>query len=204
MDVSVFETVGEIKKFYDEGTQPSRGIVSLIPYKKLKFSIEQTKEGAINMRATHPLRIFTREIYNTLLRLYMITSVNLVFTFTEKGQQKSVSKRFGPNEDLNSIISDLLDLPHEKIVSMTIDTDYFKITDMPEMEDNVSVILKRGNPKTLFRSLINYMFPFVNIVIERSASGEINISKSENQVTVDLSLKVDDSPLGIKSRKFSV
>ena len=199
MEIDIFDAVNELKSFYEENAPLSK-ISGLIAYKKVSISLEY-KEGVINIKAQHPLVIKIYKIYNILLRLFLIKSVKLTIDFTENNQQKSVSKQFGSDENIGPVIEDLKGLPHDSITDIVIDTDYFKLVETQDMSDKVSIMLKKNGKKELFKSLSNYLFPFINMPANESLLEEINFSKQEDQLTVDVLMKVDGSPMGIKSKK---
>ncbi len=199
MEVDVFDAVNELKGFYENNSEISK-ISALIPYKKVEISMEY-KDGVIRIKAQHPLSIKIYKIYNILMRLFMVNSVKLTMDFMENNQQKSVSKQFGPNEDINPIIDDLKELPHDSISDIVVDTDYFKLVETQDMTDNVSIMLKKSGKKELFTSFSNYLFPFANMPANESLKEEINFLKSEDELTVDMSIKIDNSPVGVKSKK---
>jgi len=199
MEIDIFDAVNELKSFYEENAPLSK-ISGLIAYKKVSISLEY-KDGVISIKAQHPLTIKIYKIYNILLRLFLIKSVKLTIDFIENNQQKSVSKQFGSDENIGPVIEDLKGLPHDSITDIVIDTDYFKIVETQDMSDKVSIMLKKNGKKELFKSLSNYLFPFINMPANESLLEEINFSKQEDQLTVDISMKVDGSPMGIKSKK---
>ncbi|MCL4361953.1 MAG: hypothetical protein OH338_01590 [Candidatus Parvarchaeota archaeon] len=199
MEIDIFDAVNELKSFYEENAPLSK-ISGLITYKKVSISLEY-KEGVIKIKAQHPLSIKIYKIYNILLRLFLVKAVKLTIDFVENNQQKSVSKQFGSDENIDPVIEDLKGLPHDSITDIVIDTDYFKIVETQDMSDNVSIMLKKNGKKELFKSLSNYLFPFVNMPANESLLEEINFSKQEDQLTVDILMKIDGSPMGIKSKK---
>ena len=69
------------------------------------------------------------------------------------------------------------------------------------MSDKVSIMLKKSGKKELFKSLSNYLFPFINMPTNESLLEEISFLKQEDQLTVDVLMKIDGSPMGIKSKK---
>jgi hypothetical protein len=199
MEIDIFDAVNELKSFYDENAPLSK-ISGLIAYKKALITLEY-KEGVIKLKAQHPLNIKIYKIYNILMRLFLVKSVKLTVDFMESNQQKSVSKQFGPDENIDPIIEDLKGLPHDSITDIIIDTDYFKLVETQDMSDNVSIMLKKNGKKELFKSLSNYLFPFMNMPANESLTEEINFSKQDDQLTVDVLMKIDGSPMGIKSKK---
>ena len=199
MEIDIFDAVNELKSFYDENAPLSK-ISGLITYKKVSIGLEY-KEGVIKIKAQHPLTIKIYKIYNILLRLFLVKAVKLTIDFIENNQQKSDSKQFGSNENIDPVIEDLKGLPHDSITDIVIDTDYFKIVETQDMSDNVSIMLKKNGKKELFKSLSNYLFPFINMPANESLLEEINFSKQEDQLTVDILMKIDGSPMGIKSKK---
>lgn len=202
MEMNAFDAMNELKKFY-EGNGNLSKLSGLIQSKRLDISLEYI-DGAVKLKVTHPLRVYIDEIYNILLRLHLITSTNLTVEFIENGKQKSVSKRFGADDEIGSTIKDLLELPHERVLDIIIDTDSFKLVQTEDMSDNISVILKGGDHKALFRSLINYLFPFVSVTVEKSAKEEINFTMSGDELTVDVLLTVDGGSLGVKSKRVKI
>ncbi len=202
MEMNAFDAMNELKKFY-EGNGNLSKLSGLIQSKRLDISLEYI-DGAVKLKVTHPLRVYIDEIYNILLRLHLITSTNLTVEFIENGKQKSVSKRFGADDEIGSTIKDLLELPHERVLDIIIDTDSFKLVQTEDMSDNISVILKGGDHKALFRSLINYLFPFVSVTVEKSAKEEINFAMSGDELTVDVLLTVDGGSLGVKSKRVKI
>ena len=202
MEMNAFDAMNELKKFY-EGNGDLSKLSGLIRSKRLDISLEYV-DGAVKLKVTHPLRVYIDEIYNILLRLHLITSTNLTLEFIENGKQKSVSKRFGADDEIGSTIKDLLELPHERVLDIIIDTDSFKLVQTEDMSDNISVILKGGDHKALFRSLINYLFPFVSVTVEKSAKEEINFTMSGDELTVDVLLTVDGGSLGVKSKRVKI
>jgi hypothetical protein len=202
MEVDVFDAVNELKSFYDENSALSK-ISGLVNYKKVEISMEY-KEGVIRIKAQHPLSIKVYKIYNILMRLFLIKSVKLTMDFIENNKQKSVSKQFGPNENIDPIIEDLRGLPHDTISDIVIDTDYFKLVETQDMSDNVSIMLKKNGKKELFKSFSNYLFPFINMPANESLKEEISFLKSNDELTVDISMRVDNSPMGIKSKKVKL
>ncbi len=199
MEIDIFDAVNELKSFYEENTPLSK-ISGLITYKKVSIGLEY-KDGVIKIKAQHPLSIKIYKIYNILLRLFLVKAVKLTIDFVENNQQKSVSKQFGSDENIDPVIEDLKGLPHDSITDIVVDTDYFKIVETQDMSDNVSIMLKKNGKKELFKSLSNYLFPFVNMPANESLLEEINFSKQEDQLTVDILMKIDGSPMGIKSKK---
>ncbi|MCL4376194.1 hypothetical protein M1558_01740 [Candidatus Parvarchaeota archaeon] len=199
MEIDIFDAVNELKSFYEENAPLSK-ISGLITYKKVSIGLEY-KEGVITINAQHPLTIKIYKIYNILLRLFLVKSVKLTIDFIENNQQKSVSKQFGSDENIDPVIEDLKGLPHDRITDIVIDTDYFKIVETQDMSDKVSIMLKKNGKKELFKSLSNYLFPFINMPANESLLQEINFSKQEDQLTVDVLMKVDGSPMGVKSKK---
>ncbi|MCL4398401.1 MAG: hypothetical protein M1322_02395 [Candidatus Parvarchaeota archaeon] len=199
MEIDVFDAVNELKSFYDENASLSK-ISGLISYKKVSISLEY-KEGVIRIKSQHPLTIKLYKIYNILIRLFLIKTVKLTVDFMENNQQKSVSKQFGSDENIDPIIEDLKGLPHDSITDIIVDTDYFKLVETQDMSDNIAIMLKKSGKKELFKSLSNYLFPFINMPANESLTEEINFSRQEDQLTVDILMKVDGSPMGIKSKK---
>jgi hypothetical protein len=203
MEIDIFDAVNELKSFYEENAPLSK-ISGLINYKKASIALEY-KDGVIKIKAQHPLSIKIYKIYNILLRLFLVKAVKLTIDFIENNQQKSVSKQFGADENIDPVIEDLKNLPHDSITDIVVDTDYFKIVETQDMSDNVSIMLKKsGGKKELFKSLSNYLFPFINIPANESLLEEINFSKQEDQLTVDILMKIDGSPMGIKSKKVKL
>ncbi|MCL4406515.1 MAG: hypothetical protein M1573_00740 [Candidatus Parvarchaeota archaeon] len=199
MDIDVFEAVNELKGFYDDNAELSK-IKPLIASKKLDISMEYSN-GAINLKVQHPMRLHLYKIYNILVRLYLMSPIELTMEFVSDGVQKSVSKKFGVDEDIKGIIDDLMGLPHDSIKDIIIDTDHFKLVERDDMYDNISIILKKGGKKELFVSLSNYLFPFISIAAEKEIKEEIVFSKAEKEITVDVSIYVDGAILGVKSKK---
>ncbi|MGC8533245.1 MAG: hypothetical protein ACP5MV_01275 [Candidatus Parvarchaeum sp.] len=202
MEIDIFDAINELKSFYDENAPLSK-ISGLIAYKKVSISLEY-KEGVIKIKAQHPLSIKVYKIYNILLRLFLVKAVKLTIDFIENNQQKSVSKQFGADENIDPVIEDLKGLPHDSITDIVIDTDYFKIVETEDMSDNLSIMLKKNGKKELFKSLSNYLFPFVNMPANESLLEEITFLKQDDQLTVDILMKVDGSPMGIKSKKVKL
>ncbi len=202
MEMNVFEAVNEIKKFYD-GTGYLSNIKGLMSAKKLDVSLEYL-DGAVKIKALHPLRIYADEIYKILLRLYMVNSTELTVEFMTNGKHKSVSKRFGVDEDIKETIADLLELPHEQLLDVIIDTEYFKLVEVKDLSDTVSIIMKKGDQKALFRSLLNYLFPFINVTVEKYAKEEIMFNQQNDEVVVDVALTVDGASIGVKSKKVKL
>ncbi len=199
MEIDIFDAVNELKSFYEDNAPLSK-ISGLINYKKVSISLEY-KESVITIKSQHPLTIKIYKIYNILLRLFLINSVKLTIDFIENNQQKSVSKQFGSDENIDPVIEDLKGLPHDSITDIVIDTDYFKIVETQDMSDKVSIMLKKSGKKELFKSLSNYLFPFINMPANESLLEEISFIKQEDQLTVDVLMKIDGSPMGIKSKK---
>jgi hypothetical protein len=199
MEIDIFDAVNELKSFYEDNAPLSK-ISGLINYKKVSISLEY-KESVITIKSQHPLTIKIYKIYNILLRLFLINSVKLTIDFIENNQQKSVSKQFGSDENIDPVIEDLKGLPHDSITDIVIDTDYFKIVETQDMSDKVSIMLKKSGKKELFKSLSNYLFPFINMPANESLLEEISFLKQEDQLTVDVLMKIDGSPMGIKSKK---
>ncbi len=202
MEMNVFEAINEIKKFYD-GSGSLSNLGGLMSAKKLDVSLEYL-DGAVKIKALHPLRIYADEIYKILLRLYMVNSTELTVEFITNGKHKSVSKRFGADEDIKETIADLLELPHEQLLDVIIDTEYFKLVEVKDLSDTVSIIMKRGDQKALFRSLLNYLFPFINVTVEKYAKEEITFNQQNDEVVVDVALTVDGASIGVKSKKVKL
>ena len=202
MDVDVFEAINELKEFYEDNGSLVN-IRPLIASKKLDVELDYDK-GAINLKVQHPLRLRLYKIYNILVRLYLVTSVGLTFDFIVDGVQKSVSKQFGPSEDIKEIIEDLISLPHDRIRDIIVETEYFKLVETEDMYDTVSIILKKNGKKELFVSLSNHLFPFINIAAEKSIKEEITFSQEDKEVTVDVSIYLDGAVLGVKSKKVRI
>ncbi len=202
MEMNVFEAVNEIKKFYD-GNSSLLNLKGLIAAKKLDINLEYL-DGAVKVKVLHPLRIYVDEIYKILLRLYMVNSTELTVEFMTDGKHKSVSKRFGADEDIKETISDLLELPHEQLLDVIIDTEYFKLVAVKDLSDTVSIIMKKGDQKALFRSLLNYLFPFINVTVEKFAKEEIIFNWQNDELIVDVALTVDGASIGVKSKKVKL
>ncbi len=202
MEMNVFDAINELKKFYD-GTGSLSGLKSIIPAKKLDVSLEYL-EGAVKIKVSHPLRLYVDEIYKILLRLYMVSSTELIVEFITNGKRKSVSKRFGADESIKETIKDLLELPHEQLLDVIIDTEYFKLVEVKDLNDTVSVIIKKGDQKALFKSFLNYLFPFLTVYVDKAAKEEILFMQEGDELVVDVSLNVDGSPVGVKSKKVKL
>jgi hypothetical protein len=202
MEIDIFDAVTELKSFYEDNSPLSK-ISGLIPYKKVSIDLEY-KEGVIRVRVQHPLSIKLYKIYNILMRLFLVKAVKLTVDLMENNGQKSVSKQFGPDENIDPIIEDLKGIPHDSITDIVIDTDYFKIVETQDMSDNVSIMLKKTGKKELFKSLSNYLFPFINMPANESLKEEITFTKDNDQLTIDVSMKIDGSPMGIKSKKVKL
>lgn len=200
MDVNAFEAVSELKKFFSDDEKPVKLTKLFTTGGKVSISVEN-QNGLLNIKAMHPLRIYARDIYNILLRLYLVRSTSLTINFQDGGKHKSVSKTVGPEEDIDEIIDDLLGLPHESIIDVVVDTEYFTLRETQDISDNINVVLKKESPKMLFKSLINYLFPFVNMSVTESAKEDISFSRNGDEVTVELDMNVDRTSLGIKSKK---
>ncbi|MDP8012794.1 MAG: hypothetical protein RAK22_01690 [Nanoarchaeota archaeon] len=205
MDVSAFDVAADIKNLYDH-TGKLKALQSLLDYKKLSISMERSEDGSIKIKTVHPIRIYAKDIYNILLRLNFVQYVDLRIDFTQGDQQKNVSKRFGTNEDIDEIIEDLLGLPHDRIIDIVIDTEAFKIVETPEgTGDDINIIVKKGNSKAFFKSLVTYLFPIITISVESSAKMDILFQKdNEGEIVVDVSPVVDGVMLGIKSIKVKI
>ncbi len=203
MDVNVFDVANDIKELYEHSGN-LKALQKLFSYNKLDVNMERSEEGAIKIKTTHPIRVYTKNIYNILLGLNFIRSVDLRIDFTYNGEQKNVSKRFGPSEDIDEIIDDLLGLPHDKIIDISVDTDAFKITEIPGgTYDEVNIILKKGNSKALFKTFLVRLFPIINMTVEKNASMTISFQKeNEDEITVDVSPSADGINLGVKSIKI--
>ncbi len=201
MNIDVFEVVSELKKFFDENGSLSI-LGDLIKYKSMDVSMDYSN-GAIKLKSKHPLIIPIHSIYNILLRLHLVRSVKLVVDFYLDQQKKSVSKQFGAEEDIKPVIEDLMSLPHDQLIDLIIETDTFKLIKTEDSYDNISIILKQGG-KELFKSLSNYLFPFVNISSEQSLKEDISFSMAGDELTVDINLVVDGTNLGIKSKKVKL
>ncbi len=202
MEIDAFEAVQELKGFY-EGTGILNNIKEYVNSKRLDIGLEYSN-GTIKLMASHPLRIYTDAIYKILSRLYFINSTALTVDMEVGGKKKSISKRFGQEETLKEIVTDLLEIPHERVLDVIVDTDEFKLVEMQDLNDTVSIVLKRSDSKTLFRSLINYLFPFVSVSVEKTAKEEIMFTRKDADLTVDLTIKVDGAVLGIKSKKVKL
>lgn len=205
MDVSAFDVSSDIKNLYDH-TGKLKVLTDLLDYKKLSIGLEQIDDGTIRIKTTHPIRIYIKDVYNVLLRLSFLQYVDLRVDFIAGDQQKNVSKRFGTNEDIDGIVEDLLGLPHDRILDIIVDTEAFKITSTPEgIEDMLNIVIKKGNSKAFFRSLVTYLFPIINMSVEKSVKMDISFQKeSEDEVSVDVSPIVDGVVLGIKSIKVKI
>lgn len=202
MEMNVFDAISELKKFYD-GTGSLINLKPIIPAKKLNVSVEYL-EGAIKVKVSHPLRLYVDEIYKILLRLYLVSSTELIVEFISGGKRKSVSKRFGADESIKQTIDDLLDLPHEQLLDVIIDTEYFKLVEVTDLNDTVSIIMKKGDQKALFKSFLNYLFPFLTVYVDRSAKEEILFQQEGDELVVDVSLNVDGASIGIKSKRVKL
>jgi hypothetical protein len=202
MEMNAFEAINELRKFFD-GAGSASTLNSIIPAKRLDINLEYL-EGAVKLKVTHPLRLYADGIYKILLRLYLVNSTELTIDFIAGGKPRSVSKRFGADENIRDTINDLLELPHEKITDLIIETDYFKIVNTQDLNDTVSMIIKRGDQKALFRSLINYLFPFINVSVEKSAKEEITFDQKDDELTVDVSITVDGTSIGTKSKRVKL
>ncbi len=202
MEIDVFDAINELKSFYGDNAPLSK-LSGLINYKKVDIDMEY-KDGVIRIKAQHPLSIKIYKIHNILMRLFLVKAVKLTMDFIQNNQQKSVSKQFGPNENIDPVIEDLKGLPHDSISDIIIDTDYFKIVETQDMNDNVSIMLKRGGKKELFKSFSNYLFPFINMPANESLKEEISFLKNNDELTVDVSMKMDNSPMGVKSKKVKL
>ncbi len=202
MEIDLFDAINELKSFYEDNAPLSK-LSGLISYKKVSIGMEY-KEGVIKITAQHPLSIKLYKIYNILMRLFLVKAVKLTVDFLDNNQQKSVSKQFGPDENIEPIIEDLKSLPHERINNVIVDTDYFKLVETEDMVDTVSIMLKKSGKKELFKSLSNYIFPFINMPANESLNEEITFIKMEDQLTIDISIKVDGSSMGVKSKKVKL
>ena len=80
--------------------------------------------------------------------------------------------------------------------------DYFKIVETQDSNDNISILMKKGDAKALFKSLLTYLFPFVTMPVEKSAKEEFILNASKDELVIDANFKADDSPIGIKSKKI--
>ncbi|MCL5009449.1 MAG: hypothetical protein M1433_00480 [Candidatus Parvarchaeota archaeon] len=198
MEMNAFEAINELKKFFD-GTGSIMKLSTIIPAKKLDINLDYL-EGAVKLKVSHPLRLYADEIYKILLRLYLVSSTELIVDFISGGKPRSVSKKFGADENIKDTINDLLELPHERITDIIIETEYFKIVETSDLNDTVSMIIKKGDQKALFRSLLNYLFPFVNVSVDKSAKEEITFEQNEDELTADVSITVDGTSIGIKSK----
>ena len=201
MDVSAFDVSNDLNRLYSEDGS-LKVLQSLLNSNNLNLYMTYAEDGSIKLKATHPMRIYAKDIYGILLRLNLVNYVNLNVEYTYNEVKKSVTKKFSQQENIDEIIDDLISLPHDKIIDIIIDTDVFKIVEVPEsIEDNVSIILKKGDPKLLFKSLMIYLFPFVNVPIEKSVKYTISFEKGGDTIDVSTNLYVDDSSIGIKSKK---
>ncbi len=201
MDVSAFDVSNDLNRLYSEDGS-LKVLQSLLNSNNLNLYMTYAEDGSIKLKATHPMRIYAKDIYGILLRLNLVNYVNLNVEYTYNEVKKSVTKKFSQQENIDEIIDDLISLPHDKITDIIIDTDVFKIVEVPEsIEDNVSIILKKGDPKLLFKSLMIYLFPFVNVPIEKSVKYTISFEKGGDTIDVSTNLYVDDSSIGIKSKK---
>ena len=201
MHANAFDVSNDLNKLYSDGGS-LKVLQSLLDYNNLNLYMTYADDGSIKLKSTHPLRIYAKDIYGILLRLNLVNYINLNVEYTYNDVKKSVSKKFSQQEDIDEIIDDLISLPHDKIIDIIIDTDIFKIVEVPEsIEDSVSVILKKGDPKLLFKSMMIYLFPFVNVPIEKSVKYTITFEKAGDSVDISTTLYVDDSSIGIKSKK---
>lgn len=200
--MNVFDAVNEIKKFYD-GNGSLANLRAIIPAKKLEVILEYL-DGAVKIKVSHPLRLYIEEIYKILLRLYLVSSTELIVEFITNGKHKSVSKKFGADESIKETINDLLELPHEQLLDIIIETEYFKLVSVKDLSDTVSIIMKKGDQKALFRSLLNYLFPFLTVTADKSAKEEIVFNQTGDELVVDVSLTIDGSPVGVKSKKVKL
>ncbi|MGC8516525.1 MAG: hypothetical protein ACP5MT_01345 [Candidatus Acidifodinimicrobium sp.] len=201
MDVSAFDVSNDLNKLYSEDGS-LKVLQSLLNSNNLNLYMAYAEDGSIKLKSTHPMRIYAKDIYGILLRLNLVNYVNLNVEYTYNEVKKSVTKKFSQQENIDEIIDDLISLPHDKIIDIIIDTDVFKIVEVPEsIEDNVSIILKKGDPRLLFKSLMIYLFPFVNVPIEKSVKYIISFEKGGDTIDVSTNLYVDDSSIGIKSKK---
>ncbi|MCL4399270.1 hypothetical protein M1293_02055 [Candidatus Parvarchaeota archaeon] len=199
MDLDVFDAIKELHSFYD-GKGGIKILKGALNFKHLEVSMEMVDSG-LKLKVSHPLRLFSYKLYNILARLYLINSVNLTLDLISNGEKKEVSKRFGATEDIRLVMEDLMDIPHEEIIDIIVDTEYFKIVETQDSSDNVSILMKKGDTKVLFKSLLVYLFPFMTMPVEKSAKEEITFGVSGEELTIDASFKADDSPIGIKSKK---
>jgi hypothetical protein len=202
MEMNVFDAISELKKFFD-GTGSLLNLKAIIPARKLNISLEYL-DGAIKIKVSHPLRLYVDEIYKILLRLYLINATELTVEFMANGKRKSVSKRFGADESIKETINDLLELPHEQLLDVIIDTEYFKLVEVKDLSDTVSIIMKKGDQKALFRSLLNYLFPFLSVSVDRSAKEEILFNQQGEELIVDVVINVDGASIGVKSKKVKL
>jgi len=201
MDVSAFDVSNDLNRLYSEDGS-LKVLQSLLNSNNLNLYMTYAEDGSIKLKATHPMRIYAKDIYGILLRLNLVNYVNLNVEYTYNEVKKSVTKKFSQQENIDEIIDDLISLPHDKITDIIIDTDVFKIVEVPEsIEDDVSIILKKGDPRLLFKSLMIYLFPFVNVPIEKSVKYTISFEKGGDTIDVSTNLYVDDSSIGIKSKK---
>jgi hypothetical protein len=202
MEMDVFDAINELKKFYD-GNGTLAGLKGMISAKKLNIDLEYL-DGAVRLRVLHPLRLYVDEIYKILLRLWIINSIEITVEFMTNGKKKSVTKKFGAEENVKETIDDLLELPHEQLLDIILETEYFKLVEVRDLSDTVSIIIKKGDQKLLFRSLYNYLFPFVNVPIDKSAKEEIIFNQAGDELAVDVSIYADGSSAGVKSKKVKI
>lgn len=201
MDADAFDVSNDLNKLYTEGG-PLKALQNILDHNNLDLYMAYAADGSIKLKSTHPIRIYAKDIYGVLLRLNLVNYINLSVEYIYNDVKKSVSKKFSQQGEIDEIVDDLVSLPHDKIVDIIIDTDVFKIVEVPEsIEDSVSVILKKGDPRLLFKSLLLYLFPFVSAPVERSVKYTVNFEKLGDGIDISTTLYVDDSSIGIKSKK---
>ncbi|MCW1301588.1 MAG: hypothetical protein OH316_00405 [Candidatus Parvarchaeota archaeon] len=201
MDANAFDVSNDLNKLYTD-SGPLKVLQNILDHNNLDLYMAYAPDGSIKLKSTHPIRIYAKDIYGVLLRLNLVSYINLSVEYTYNDVKKSVSKKFSQQEDIDEIVDDLVSLPHDRIIDIIIDTDVFKIVEVPEsIEDSVSVILKKGDPKLLFKSLLLYLFPFVSVPVEKSVKYTINFEKAGDGFDISTTLHVDDASIGIKSKK---
>jgi hypothetical protein len=164
----------------------------------------------IKIKHNGTVDLFPDQFYNRLFETFRPFTYEVLvdYVYNDKGNQ--LKKSAPSDEDASRLVRSMLEIPNEKIKSVTLKTKPFDITTIKKKTEDEVVIRLRDTEKakSIYRLLLNELFPYVKIgvsirKVENIYSFDVR-SITPKQVNLKVDIKIDGSSGGVKVNTFTI
>jgi hypothetical protein len=123
--------------------------------------------------------------------------VNVSVSLLRDNKQETFSKKLLPSENLERTVKDLLDLPHDSVLEILIESNAFKIR-VYDGFSSAELIIPDVSINAVFRGLALSLFPLPTKLFKESVEERYSIIEEDGAKEIKIEEIIDGESAGAK------